>query len=192
MTKEIFDHFMKIKVKKDHKNVIHIASYSIYNYLILSGMARKLSDIVDVTKVHKHDILKCSPQDSNIFNDVEDIVENMSLIPFKLTEYDRRKIMSISNKVLDNGNSPYSIAGALTQIYSSFIKKKITGKIISKYFKISAMTLNRAKKLIEKQVIAILETNKVMPDEGSQNQSHWSRWSAARRRIFESFYNSNE
>ena len=54
------------------------------------------------------------------------------------------------------------------------------------------MTLNRAKKLIEKQVIAILETNKVMPDEGSQNQSHWSRWSAARKRIFESFYNSNE
>ena len=189
MTKEIFDHFMKIKLKKGHKNVIHLASYSIYNYLILSGMARKLSDIVHVTKVHKHDILKCSPQDSNKFNDVEDIVENMSLIPFKLTEYDRRKIMSISNKVLDNGNSPYSIAGALTQIYSFYIKKKITGKTISKYFKISPMTLSRAKSLIEKQVIAILETNKVTADEGSQNQSLWS---PARRRIFESFYNSNE
>ena len=192
MTKEIFDHFMKIKVKKGHKNVIHLASYSIYNYLILAGMARKLSDIVDVTKVHRHYILKYSPPDSNKFNDVKDILENMALIPFKLTEADRRKLISISNKFLDNGNSPYSIAGALTQIYSSFIKKKITGKIISKYFKISPMTLNRAKKLIEKQVIAILETNKVMPDEGSQNQSHWSRWSAARKRIFESFYNSNE
>ena len=192
MSKEIFDHFMKLKVKKGHKNAVHLASYSIYSYLILAGMARKLSDIVDVKKVHRHDILKYSPQDSNKFNDVKDILENMPLIHFKLTEADRRKLMSISNKFLDNGNSPYSIAGALTQIYSSFIKKKIAGKIITAYFKISSMTLSRAKNLIEKEVIAILETNIVTPDEGSQDRSRWLHWSPARRRIFESFYSSNE
>lgn len=192
ITKEIIDHFMKLKVKKGHKNAIHLASYSIYSYLIKAGMARQLSDIVDVTKVNKHDILKYSPQDSNKFNDVKDILENMPLIHFELTETDRRKLMSISNKFLDNGNSPYSIAAALTQIYSSFIKKKIAGKIISTYFRISSITLSRAKNLIEKRVIAILEKNKVTADEGSQDRSRWSNWSPARRRIFESFYNINE
>ena len=124
MTKEIFDHFMKIKVKKGHKNVIHLASYSIYNYLILAGMARKLSDIVDVTKVHRHDILKYSPQDSNKFNDVKDILENMALIPFKLTEADRRKLISISNKFLDTLVSSQSIK-------SDFFRISIALNVIS-------------------------------------------------------------
>ena len=189
MTKEIFDHFIKFKVKKPHKDAIHLASYSIYNYLILVGHARKLKDIINVTKVHRHNILKHMPQHSVNFNDVQDILENISLIPFKLTESDRRKIISISDKFLDNGNSPYGIAAALTQIYSSFIHKKITDKIISKYFGISGMTLSRAKKLIKEEVIAILEVNKDMSDVPSQSHSLWSN---ARKRIFDSFYNSNE
>lgn len=189
MTKEIFDHFMKIEVKRPHKDAIHLASYSIYNYLILVGHGVKLKDIVDVTKVYKHDILKHTPQHSTKFNDVEDILENISLIPFKLTESDRIKIISISDKFLDNGNSPYSIAGALTQIYSSFINKKITNKIISKYFRISGMTLFRAKRLIEEEVIAILEVNRDMFDVPSKRHSLWSN---ARNKIFDNFYNSNE
>ena len=189
MTKEIFDHFIKFKVKKPHKDAIHLASYSIYNYLILVGHARKLKDIVNVTKVHRHNILKHMPQHSVNFNDVQDILENIPLIPFKLTESDRRKIISISDKFLDNGNSPYGIAAALTQIYSSFIHKKITDKIISKYFGISGMTLSRAKKLIKEEVIAILEVNKDMSDVPSQSHSLWSN---ARKRIFDNFYNSNE
>jgi hypothetical protein len=77
----------------------------------------------------------------------------------------------------------------LTQIYSSFINKKITDKIISKYFEISGMTLSRAKKLIQEEVIAILEVNRDMFDVPSESHSLWSN---ARKRIFDNFYNTNE
>ena len=189
MTKEIFDHFMKIKVKKAHKNVLHVASYSIYNYLILVGMAKKLTDIVNVTKVQSRDILKYCPKHSIEFNDVKDILENMTLIPFNLRESDRRNILSIHHKFLDNGNSPFGIAAALTKIYSSFINKKIKNKILLVHFQISAMTLFRAKKLIEKEVIAILETNKDMFIEENPNRSLWSN---ARKKVFASFFSTDE
>ena len=189
MTKEIFDHFMKIKVKKAHKNVVHVASYSIYNYLILVGMARKLTDIVNVTKVHSRDILKYCPKHTIEFNDVKDILENMALMPFNLTESDRRKILSIHHKFLDNGNSPYGISAALTKIYSSFINKKIKNKILLTHFQVSAMTLFRSKKLIEKEVIAISETNKDMFIEEKPNRSLWSN---ARQKIYASFFSADE
>ena len=189
MTKEIYDHFMKIKIEKAHKNVVHVASYSIYNYLILVGMARKLKDIVNVTKVHRSDILKYCPKHSIEFNDVKDILENMSLMPFNLTESDRRRILSIHHKFLDNGNSPYGIVAALIKIYSSFINKKIKNKILLIEFQISAMTLFRSKKLIEKEATAILEANKNIFIEEKPNQSLWSN---ARRKVFASFFSTDE
>ena len=110
-------------------------------------------------------------------------------MPLNLRESDRRIILSIHHKFLDNGNSPYGIAAALTKIYSSFINKKIKNKILLTHFQVSAMTLFRSKKLIEKEAIAILETNKDMFIEEYPNRSLWSN---ARKKVFASFFGTDE
>ena len=54
MSIEIFNHFTKMKEKRPSKNFFHLASYSIYDYLIRNGMGKDLETIVDVTKVKKN------------------------------------------------------------------------------------------------------------------------------------------
>ena len=56
-------------------------------------------------------------------------------------------------------------------------------------FQISAMTLFRSKKLIEKEATAILEANKNIFIEENPNQSLWSN---ARRKVFASFFSTDE
>ena len=185
MSKEIFNHFMKMKEKNPSKNFFHLASYSIYDYLIRNEMGRNLEDIINVTKVKKQDILKCSSLNECPvkYNDLRSILENVPIISFKLSEKDRWKLISISHEFLEYANSPYSIAAALTKIYCSTINKKIGDKILSKHFKISAMSIFRAKKLIEKQAIAILETSQDL----SSAKNH-CLWSNARQKIFDNYY----
>ena len=185
MSKEIFSHYMKIKEKSPSKNIFHLSSYSIYDYLIRNNMGRNLEDIMNVTKVKKQDILRCSSLNEGPvkYNDLRSIFENIPMIPLKLSEKDRWKLISISDDFLDYANSPYSIAAALTKIYACSINKKIKDKILASHFKISTMSIYRVKKVIEKRAIGILELNQ----DSSSTRNH-SLWSNARQTIFDNYF----